>query len=72
MLENIQIDDIVRDNKTYLNNGLGMTVGDANDLQVKVGYLDKDNAYVEKWIDRADVILVNKPEGGFRNEGDIG
>lgn len=71
-MNNIQIQtgDVVKHKTIIMNGGLGMNVIDTTDNQALVDYFDIDSVNRQKWIDKTDLEIIHKNDGGFRNEGE--
>lgn len=66
----IETGDIVRHKKLQLNGGVGMNVINSNDTQAQIDYFDHEGVNKKLWVDKSDLEIIHKVEGGFRNPGE--
>ena len=65
-MENISAGDTVRHKThTQISGGLAFNVLDVEDERAYCDFFDLKNINRQEWFNMSDLILVNKPKGGF-------
>ncbi|MFL5741921.1 MAG: hypothetical protein ACJ75B_16985 [Flavisolibacter sp.] len=66
----IETGDRVRHKEVLLNGGLAMNVTDTTDTQAQIEYFDNEGVNKQTWVDKTDLEIIHKVDGGFRKEGE--
>jgi hypothetical protein len=62
--------DIVTHKKIILNGGVGMNVINTTETQAEIDYFDSEGVNRQMWVDKSDLEIIHKVDGGFRKAGE--